>query len=482
MEDDKDVMKRQAYEIDMCSGGLAGKILLFALPLMASSLLQLLFNAADIVVVGKFVGKEALAAVGSNTSLINLLISLFVGLSVGTNVTLARDMGAGKMDAVNRGVHTSILLALVSGLFLAVVGAGLAPRLLVWMKSPDDVIGLGSLYLRIYFLGMPATMAYNFGSAVLRAQGDTRRPLYYLTTAGVANVLMNLFFVIVLKMGVAGVGAATAISQYISAVLVVRCLMKEEGALHLDLRRLRMDPVVVKRILQVGLPAGFQGIVFGLANVTIQSSVNSFGSTVMSGSAAAQNIESFVYAAMNTFYQAALTFTGQNYGAGKCKRVDKVAIYCQAFAILTGLILGNLAYYFGHSLISIYVQAGPEQEAIIQAGLIRLSRIGRMYALCGIMDTMVGSLRGLGYSVIPMVVSLLGSCVLRLVWVYTIFPLNPTPANLFLSYPITWTITGAIQVTMYLVVRKRAFAKISGDGPSYLAVDGQHPEVGAERK
>ena len=470
-------MKKQYYEIDMCSGPLAGKILLFALPLMASSLLQLLFNAADIVVVGKFVGKEALAAVGSNTSLINLLISLFVGLSVGTNVTLARDMGAGKMDSVRRGVHTSILLALGSGLILAVVGVSLAPQLLAWMKSPDDVIGLGSIYLRIYFLGMPATMAYNFGSAVLRAQGDTRRPLYYLLTAGVANVVMNLFFVIVLKMGVAGVGAATSISQYISAVLVLRCLMKEQGALHLDLKQLRIDPVVVRRIMQVGLPAGFQGIVFALSNVAIQSSINSFGSTVMSGSAAAQNIESFVYAAMNTFYQAALTFTGQNYGAGKCKRVDQVALWCQGFAILTGLVLGNLAYTFGHGLVSIYVQPGPEQEAIIAAGMIRLSRIGRMYALCGIMDTMVGSLRGIGYSVVPMIVSLLGSCVLRLVWVYTIFPMNPTPENLFLSYPITWVITGAVHVIFFLAVRKKAYEKIQGDGPSYLAVDGHHPEV-----
>jgi putative MATE family efflux protein len=470
-------MKKQEYQIDMCSGGLAGKILLFALPLMASSLLQLLFNAADIVVVGKFVGKEALAAVGSNTSLINLLTSLFAGLSVGANVTLARDMGAGKLDAVNRGVHTAVLLALISGLVLTVAGVTLAPHLLLWMKSPEDVIELGSLYLRIYFLGMPATMAYNFGSAVLRAQGDTRRPLYYLMLAGVANVAMNLFFVIVLNMGVAGVGAATAISQYISAGLVLRCLMKEQGELKLDLKQLRIDPVVVKRIMQVGLPAGFQGIVFALSNVAIQSSVNSFGSTVMSGSAAAQNIESFVYAAMNTFYQAALTFVGQNYGAGKCKRVDRVTLYCQSFAILTGLVLGNLVYFFGPSLISIYVQPGPEQEAIIQAGMIRLSRIGRMYALCGIMDTMVGSLRGIGYSVGPMVVSLLGSCVLRLVWVYTIFPLDPTPSNLFLSYPITWTITGAVQLAMYLAVRKRAFARVQGNGPSYLAVDGQHPQI-----
>lgn len=481
-EDDKKIMKTQRYEIDMCNGGLAGKILIFALPLMASSLLQLLFNAADIVVVGKFVGKEALAAVGSNTSLINLLISLFVGLSMGTNVVLAQDMGAGKMDSVSRGVHTSIFMGLVSGAFLVVAGVILAPQLLVWMKSPDDVIGLGSLYLRIYFLGMPATMSYNFGSAVLRAQGDTRRPLYYLFAAGVANVLMNLFFVIVLDMGVAGVGAATAISQYISAALVLRCLVQESGPLHLDLKQLRLDPVVVRRIMKVGLPAGFQSIVFALSNVAIQSAVNSLGSTVMSGSAAAQNIEGFVYAAMNTFYQAAITFTGQNYGAGKCRRVDRVAVYCQAFAILTGLVLGNLIYYFGHPLISIYVQSGPEQEAIIQAGLMRMGRIGRMYALCGIMDTMVGVLRGIGYSVIPMIVSLMGSCVLRLVWVYTVFPLDPTPSTLFLSYPITWIITGTVQVVIFLSVRKKAYALMQGSEPSYLAVDGHHPEVDGAQK
>lgn len=478
-------MKRQQYRIDMCSGPLASKILLFALPLMASSVLQLLFNAADIVVVGRFVGKEALAAVGSNTSLINLLISLFVGLSVGTNVTLARDMGSGRMDMVKKGVHTSVMLSLISGLVLAVVGVTFAPKLLQMMNSPEDVIDLAALYLRIYFLGMPATMAYNFGSAVLRAQGDTQRPLYYLFVAGVANVLMNLFFVIVLRMGVAGVGAATSISQYISAGLVLRCLMKEQGAIRLELHQLSLDPVVVRRILQVGLPAGFQGIVFGLANVTIQSTVNSFGSTVMSGSAAAQNIESFVYAAMNTFYQAAMTFTGQNYGAGKCRRVDKVTLYCQLFAVGTALILGNLAYFFGHPLISIYVQPGPEQEAIIAAGLIRMSCICRMYALCGVMDTMVGSLRGLGYSVVPMLASLVGSCALRLVWVHVIFPYNPTPAFLFISYPITWVITGVFQVTMYFIIRKQAFARVGGgEGEAYLKVDGHHPEVtsAAERK
>lgn len=461
----------------MCNGPLAGKILLFSLPLMASTILQLLFNAADIVVVGKFVGKEALAAVGSNTSLLNLFISLFVGLSVGANVTISQDIGASKPELVQRDVHTSILLSLLSGIVLSIFGVIFAPRLLRLMHSPDDVIDLGSLYLRIYFLGMPATMAYNFGSAILRARGDTQRPLYYLTIAGIANVAMNLFFVLIVHLGVAGVGLATAISQYISAGLVIWCLTRESGPLHLDITKLRLDGVVVRRIVKVGLPAGFQGVVFSLANVIIQSTVNSFGSTVMSGSAAAQNIESFVYAAMNAFYQAALTFSSQNYGAGKWDRVERVTILCQIFTILTGLMLGNLAYFAGHTLIGIYVQPSPDREAIIAAGMLRLGRIGRMYAICGIMDTMVGSLRGIGYSVVPMIVSLLGSCALRMVWVYAIFPLNPTPDNLFLSYPITWAITGGVHVITFLIVRRKAYARISGTEPSYLAVDGHHPDI-----
>ena len=452
--------KKEQHTIDMCSGSLPGKILLFALPLAASRLLQLLFNAADIVVVGKFVGKEALAAVGSNTALINLLISIFVGLSIGTNVTLARDIGAKQMDAVRRGVHTSVCLALFSGVVLMVFGMCVAPQLLRWMDSPDDVIDLASLYLRIYFLGMPATMTYNFGGAVLSAQGDTRRPLYALFLAGVANVAMNLLFVIGMGLGVAGVGFATAISQYISAGLVLWFLAQEQDAIRLDFRQLRMDPEIVRRIFRVGLPAGFQGMVFELSNVVIQSTVNTFGSTMMSGTAASQNIEGFVFAMINTFYQAAMTFTSQNYGAGKYRRVDKVTVYCQIFTVATGLILGNLMFYFGHDLIAIYVQPGPEQEAVIQAGLIRMGHVGRLYALCGIMDTMVGSLRGLGCSVVPMLGSLVGSCLLRLVWVYTIFPRNPTPETLFLSYPVTWIVTAVFQIGVYLFIRKSIFEKV----------------------
>ena len=450
-------MRKQKYNIDMCNGTLANKILLFALPLMASSLLQLLFNAADVVVVGRFSGKEALAAVGSNTSLINLLINLFVGLSVGTNVVVARDLGAGRKEGVRRSIHTSVALALVFGVAMMIFGALMVRQLLTWVSSPTDVIDLATVYLRIYFFGMPATMVYNFGSAILRAQGDTRRPLYFLTIAGIVNVVLNLFFVIVCGMDVDGVALATIISQYISASLVFRCLLKEEGDLRLDLKELKVEWQVVRRILQVGLPAGFQGVVFSLSNVVIQSSINSFDDAVLvAGSSAAANIESFIYAGMNAFYQTALTFTGQNYGAGMCKRVDRVLVWCMSFAVLTGIILGGSAYLFGEPLLEIYAPGEPD---VVTQGLIRMQYITLPYFLCGIMDTMVGILRGLGYSVIPMIASLVGACGLRLIWVATVFPLYRTPATLYISYPVSWVLTAAFHITFFLLVRKHAYAK-----------------------
>lgn len=461
--------KGQGYQIDMIHGPLAGKLLVFAIPLMLSSILQLLFNAADVIVVGRWSGKEALAAVGSNTSLINLMVNLFVGFSVGTNVVVARDLGAGREEDVRDSVHTSIALSLVSGVVLMGLGLLLSRQMLELMGSPEDVIGLAAVYLRIYFCGMPGNMLYNFGAAILRAQGDTKRPLYFLTAAGIINVILNLVFVIVFHMDVAGVALATIISQYVSAILVLLTLMRDKGPLRVDLRALRLDMKVVRRILQVGLPAGFQGMVFSISNVVIQSSINSFGSTVMAGSAAANNIENFVYQAMNAFYQTNLTFTGQNYGAGDCKRVDKSLFYCQGFVILTGLILGNLAYFFGHPLVSIY----NSDEAVIQQGIIRLGYIARTYALCGIMDTMVGSLRGLGYSIVPMVVSLIGACGLRIVWIFTIFQMDRTPENLYISYPISWIVTGAVHILYFLYVRRKAFALIKTD--SHVAAEGRHP-------
>lgn len=451
--------KGQGYQIDMIHGPLAGKLLVFAIPLMLSSILQLLFNAADVIVVGRWSGKEALAAVGSNTSLINLMVNLFVGFSVGTNVVVARDLGAGREEDVRDSVHTSIALSLISGVVLMGLGLLLSRQMLELMGSPEDVIGLAAVYLRIYFCGMPGNMLYNFGAAILRAQGDTKRPLYFLTAAGIINVILNLVFVIVFHMDVAGVALATIISQYVSAILVLLTLMRDKGPLRVDLRALRLDMKVVRRILQVGLPAGFQGMVFSISNVVIQSSINSFGSTVVAGSAASSNIEGFVYAGMNAFYQTALTFTSQNYGACECKRVDRIMGLCLLYSGLIGLVLGNLAYLFGYPLGSIYA---PGQEEVIAQAVDRLSICCTTYFLCGLMDTQVGVLRGIGYSVVPMIVSLVGSCALRLLWVATIFQLNRTPEMLYLSYPVSWAITAATHFVFFLFIRKRAYAKAVG--------------------
>ena len=450
--------RKQGYEIDMLNGPLAGKILLFALPLMLSSLLQLLFNAADVVVVGRFAGKEALAAVGSNGSLINLFTNLFIGLSVGTNVVIARDLGAGKTEQVRRSVHTSVALSLVSGVGLMVAGFLLSRQMLELMSSPPDVIDLAALYLKIYFLGMPAMLFYNFGAAILRAQGDTRRPLYYLTAAGVINVVLNLIFVVPLKMSVAGVALATVISQYVSAILVFLTLMREDGVMHLDLKALAIDWHTVKRILRVGLPAGLQSTLFSISNVVIQSSINSFGSIVVAGSSVASNIESFIYPCANSFHQAALTFISQNYGAGKCKRVDLIGILCLCYGAFMSLTVGNLIYFFGEPLISLYA---PGETAVIAESMVRLGYVAAFHFLCAIMDIMVGILRGIGHSVIPMIVSLVGSCAFRLLWIATIFQVYTTPACLYISYPISWAITAAAHIIFFFSVRKRTYKQVT---------------------
>lgn len=440
----------------MLNGPLAPKILMFALPLMASSILQLMFNAADIIVVGKFAGDASLAAVTSTGSLINLLVNLFVGFSIGTNVTVAQAMGHGDTERTTKAVHTSILLSLVSGLFLAAFGAVMAPRLLRLMSSPQNVIGLSSLYLRIYFLGMPGMLCYNFGSALLRAGGDTRRPLNFLTIAGIVNVCLNLLLVIVFHLDVVGVAIATTISQYISAALILRCLTGETGPLQLDLKKLHFDKEVLLTIVRIGLPAGFQGIVFSLSNVVIQSSINSFGDMVMAGSGAQANIEGFVYVGMNAFYQACLTFVSQNCGAGNTRRCDRVLLWCQGYVIAAGLLLGGLATLFGPRLLNIYTDS-PE---VIAQGLIRARYVCLPYFLCGIMDVMVGALRGLGWSVAPMIVSMVGACGLRLVWIATVFQVHRSPEILYLSYPVSWTITASVHVICFLVIRKMAYAQV----------------------
>ncbi|WP_455581782.1 MATE family efflux transporter [Dysosmobacter sp.] len=443
----------KSYEIDMCSGAILPKLLRFAVPLMCSSMLQLLFNAADIIVVGRFAGDNSLAAVGSNTSLISLLTNLFIGLSIGANILASRFYGAGEEEGMRQTVHTSILLSLISGLFLAVVGALGARTILTWMQSPPDVLDLAALYLRIYFLGMPATMVYNFGAALLRAVGDTRRPLYYLFTAGVINVILNLFFVIVCRLDVAGVAIATVISQTVSALLVLRCMVRDGGAVRLELRQLRIWPARLNQILRVGLPAGFQGILFALSNVVIQSSVNSFGSTIAAGSAAASNIENFVYVAMNAFYQANVSFTSQNLGAGKYARIRPILLRSQLCVVVVGMLFGGLATFFSPTLLQLY----SKSPAVIAAGRNRLLNVCLPYALCGMMDVMVGSLRGIGYSVMPMLVSLVGACCFRLVWISTLFqhPAFHTIETVYWSYPISWVITFLAHVACYLWAMRR---------------------------
>lgn len=447
----EETKKTKSYEMDMCNGPIMGKLLIFAFPVMLSGVLQLLFNAADIVVVGQYAGSDSLAAVGSTGSLVNLLTNLFVGLSVGTNVIVARYYGANKKKDVEETVHTAVLTSVVSGVILIAIGMLLAKPLLVLMGSPENVLGKSALYLRIYFLGMPAMMLYNFGSAILRAVGDTRRPLYFLTIAGVVNVVLNLIFVIIFNMDVAGVAIATVISQCISAVLIVRCLMKDEGACHLDLKKLGIKKKKLLEIVRVGLPAGMQGAIFSLSNVVIQSSINSFGSIAMAGNTAASNIEGFIYTAMNSFYQTSISFTSQNYGAKKYERINKILFGCLFYVAIVGIVFGNLAYLAGDKLLRIY---SPDAE-VIHYGLLRMSIICTTYFLCGVMDTMVGSIRGLGYGVMPMIVSLLGACGLRMVWIFTVFQSYRSLEVLYLSYPISWTVTALAHMVCFLIVRRK---------------------------
>lgn len=446
----------KTYTIDMCNGPLAGKILRFALPLMAANILQLTFNAADVMVVGKFVGDTSQAAVTSTSSLINLLINLFVGLSVGVNVVVARALGRGEKGGISKVAHTAVTLGLAGGLLLMVVGELFAPLMLRLMGSPEHIIGLSVLYLRVYFIGLPGALVYNFGSALLRAQGDTKRPMYYLTLAGVVNVVLNLIFVIFFHWDVAGVAAATAISKWMSALLVVRCLMHEGGAMHLSLDELGVDWIALKEIARIGLPAGIQSSMFSLSNVTIQSAVNAMGDVVMAGSGAAANIGSFVYPTANAFYHTSMTFTGQNRGAGKPERIDRTYLWCLLFAVVFPTVVGLVVYMAGPLLLSLYT-SDPE---VIRTGLIRMLYVSCFYGVCGIMEAGLGVLRGLGHSVLPMIISMIGTCGLRVVWVFTVFAAVGTPQSLFLCYPLTWGLVGLTFTICVLIIRPKAYAQI----------------------
>ena len=443
----------KTYEIDMTRGPLLSRILLFALPLICSGVLQLLFNAADIIVVGRYAGSHAMAAVGATSALINLLVNFFIGISVGANVLVARFRGAGDFDDAQQTVQTALITAVAGGALLVVIGIALARPMLVWMATPAEVLDQAVLYMRIYFIGMPATMLYNFGAAILRAVGDTRRPLYFLMFSGVVNVLCNLFFVIVLHMGVAGVATATVIAQVISATLIVLCLMRVDGMCNVNLKNIHFHADKFARMMQVGLPAGLQSVIFNISNVLIQSSINSFGAIVVAGNTAASNIEGFVYTSMNALYQTSLSFTSQNLGAKQYHRIDQVLLRCAILVVLIGLVLGNGAHLLGRQLLGIY----STDAEVVSFGLVRLGVVSVTYCLCGLMDVIAGSVRGMGYSILPMLVSLAGACVFRIIWIFTIFRWQHTLFSLYISYPISWGLTICAHLACYFIVRRQVF-------------------------
>ena len=445
------------YEINMCEGPLLPKIILFAVPLMLSSILQLLYNAADVIVVGRFAGSSALAAVSSTGSLINLIVNLFIGLSVGANVAAARFFGAKDDRGVHEVVHTAMLLSVIGGIGVGIVGFTCSKTFLGWMDSPPDVIDQAALYMKIYFCGMPAQMIYNFGASILRAIGDTRRPLIFLTVSGAVNVVLNLILVIFFHMGVAGVAIATVVSQVLSATFVVICLIRAKGSSFcLEPRKLRIYRSKLILMLQTGVPAGIQGSLFSISNVLIQSSINSFGSTAMAGNGAAGNIEGFIYVAMNAFHHAALTFTSQNLGAHKIDRIKRVALQCVLIVTAVGLAVGGGALLAARPLLSIY----DSDPAVVGFGIVRMQIICLTYFLCGIMDVMGGLMRGLGYSITPMIVSLLGACAFRIFWIYTFFAWNPTLTCLYTSYPISWLLTSAAHAVCFVIAMRQVRKKM----------------------
>lgn len=435
----------------MCNGTIMDKLISFSLPLMLSGILQLMFNAVDIIVVGRFSGSQALAAVGSTTALINVFTNLFIGISLGANVLAARFYAAGKDREMSDTVHTAVTLALVSGIVMAFVGLIFSRWALELMGTPDDVIGQSALYMKIYFLGMPFFMLYNYGAAILRAVGDTKRPLIFLVISGVVNAVLNLILVIMFHMDVAGVAIATVISQLISCILVLRCLRTSKTSYQLHFGKLRINTVYLKQIFQVGIPAGIQSTVINLSNALLQSSVNSFGSTAMAGYTAANNIFGFLYVAVNSVTQACMSFTSQNYGVHKFKRMDKVLVDCLIISVVTSFSLGAGAYFFGSEILKIYT-ADPE---VIRCGLEILSYTTVPYFLCGIMDLFPGALRGMGHSGVPMILSVIGTVGTRIVWIFGIFPHHRSLAVLFISYPASWMLTIIMQVTCFYFVRRK---------------------------
>ena len=443
--------KTSKYEIDMCNGSILDKLVSFSIPLMLSGILQLLFNAVDIIVVGQFTGNEALAAVGSTTALINVFVNLFIGISLGASVLAARFYATGQEKEMSETVHTSITLALISGIAMGIIGVIAAKGALELMDTPDNVLNLSTLYLRIYFMGMPFFMLYNYGAAILRAVGDTKRPLLFLIISGATNVVLNLLLVIQFHLGVAGVAIATVISQCISCILVLRCLYLSDGSYQLRFNKLGMKTRYVKQIFQIGIPAGIQSTIINFSNVLLQSSVNSFGSVAMAGYTAANNILGFLYVSVNSITQACMSFTSQNYGVRKFKRMDKVLLECLGLTVIVALVLGGGSYLFGAELMHIYTKS----TNVIECGIDIMLYTTVTYFLCGIMDLLPGALRGMGHSTVPMILSVIGTVGTRIVWIYVIFPCHRSLDFLFISYPVSWLLTIVMQVICFYFVRKK---------------------------
>ena len=448
-------MKKNKYEIDMCNGTIMDKLISFSVPLILSGILQLLFNAVDIIVVGRFSGSQALAAVGSTTALINIFTNLFIGISLGANVLAARFYAAQKDKEMSETVHTAIMLALISGIVMLFVGIFFARGALELMGTPDDVIGQSTLYMRIYFAGMPFFMLYNYGAAILRAVGDTKRPLLFLIVSGVVNACLNLFLVIAFHLGVAGVAIATVTAQGISCALVLRCLQRSQASYQLRFRDLKIRGCYVQQIFQVGLPAGIQSTVINFSNALLQSSVNSFGSIAMAGYTAANNLFGFLYVSTNSITQACMSFTSQNYGVGKWKRMDRVLFDCIILSVAVMLILGGGMYFFGPEVLKIYIT----NPRVISCGMEVLTYTTLTYFLCGIMDLLPGALRGMGYSSVPMILSIIGTVGTRIVWIFGIFPNHRSLDILFISYPVSWMITIVLQVICFYFVRRKVHAR-----------------------
>ena len=445
--------------VDMLNGPLLGSVITYTIPIILTGILQLLFNAADLIVVGRFCGSTSVAAVGATGSLINLLVNLFMGLSVGAGITTAHAIGAKNDKLISRTVHTAIPTAIICGVFLTVFGVVFAEKILALMATPEAIIELSAVYVRIYFAGILPILLYNFGAAILRAAGDTRSPLIFLTISGVINVLLNVVFVTLIKLDVAGVALATTISQFIACILVILTLMRRTDACRLEIKKLRIYSDSLKRILRMGIPAGIQSSCFALSNVLIQSSLNSFGAVVVSGASAAGNIEGFVYVTMNAFQQTALNFTGQNSGAGNYKRVRSVIKVCLVSVSVVGIILGGLVFLFAKPLLSIYITDSSEA---IRWGILRMSYVCLPYFLCGIMDVSSGAMRGIGAALTPMIITLLGACGFRVLWIYTVFRIEKlhTLPVLYISYPISWALTFIALMTTFTIIYKRRIKKL----------------------